>query len=152
MKLAKSSVIGVEDKIPHIPQNVKYVFLINQLYLLVFFDKAVIEKCTKDRPKAVFCVLSAVFIPVGTHLSGKRHDAVVLSPVLHNAAEGRLHICIFNQQTHAAAKLSLDRTGCRCDPVFDIELQKKIPQSQSLLIIRKQNVPADICISHSAFQ
>ena len=91
-----------------------------------------------------FCCFLAIFVPVGTHLSGKRDDAVVLSPVLHDAGQRGFHILIFDQKAHAAAELSLDGSGCRRDPVFYIELQQKIPQCQSLLIIGKQNIPAKV--------
>ena len=85
---------------------------------------------------------------MGFDLSGQRHNAVIFSLVFHDAGQRAFNIRIFNQQTHAAGKLSLDGTGRRRNAVFHIVLQKKIPKGQALIIVDKQNIPAKIRISH----
>ena len=73
---------------------------------------------------------------------------MVLTLIFHNAGQGRFNIGIFNQKTHAAAELALNSPGCRSNPVFDIVLQEKIPKSQTLLIVYKQDVPSKVRIKH----
>ena len=92
--------------------------------------------------------LSAVFIPVGPHLSRQGNDAVVLSPVLHTAGQSGFAVRIFDQQAHAAAELTLNGPGCRSNAVFHIVLQQQISEPQSLLIVDKQDVPAKVIIKH----
>ena len=91
---------------------------------------------------------SAIFIPVGPDLTGQGNNAMILSFVFHNTCQGSFHIRILNQQTHAAAQLSLNGPGCRSNAVFHAVLQQQVPQGQSLLVVHKQDIPSKIGISH----
>ena len=92
--------------------------------------------------------ISAVPVPVGFDLSRQRHNAVVLSFIFHDAGQGSFDIRLFDQQAHTAAQLSLNGPGRRGNAVFDAGFQQQIPQGQTLLIIDKQDVPANIGIRH----
>jgi hypothetical protein len=96
----------------------------------------------------VVCFLSAVLIPVGAHLPRQRDDAVVFSLLCCDAGQAAFDITVFDQKTHAAAEFTLDSPGGRSDPVFHIVLQEKIPKSQTLLIVYKQDVPSKVRIKH----
>ena len=85
---------------------------------------------------------------MGSDLSRQGDDAVVLTLVFHNTGQAGFDVGIFDEKTHAAAKLSLDGPGCRGDPVFDIMLQQKVPERQSLLVVEKQDVPPKVGIKH----
>ena len=91
---------------------------------------------------------SAIFVPVGPELSGKGTDAVVGSFLFHDAVQGGFDIRILDQQAHAAGEFSLNGPGRRCDPVFHPVDKQQVPQSQTLLIIHKEDIPADVGISH----
>ena len=73
---------------------------------------------------------------------------MVLTLIFHNAGQRRFNVIIFDQKTHTAAELSLNSPGCRSDPVFDIVFQEKIPKTQTLFVIDKEDVPPKVRIKH----
>lgn len=61
---------------------------------------------------------------------------------------GRMQISWLYKQRHAAAQLSLDASGRRCNAVrHPFPVQQRM-ESQSLLIILKENIPADLILRH----
>ena len=73
---------------------------------------------------------------------------MIFSPVLGDTLQHRFHIPILDQQAHAAGQLPLNGPGGRGNAVFQIMLAQQIPQSQTLFVILKQDVPPNVRIRH----
>ena len=82
-------------------------------------------------------MLSAITVSVRLDLSLQGCDPVIGCLVSFYTVPRLVDIFRIDQETHPAGQIPLDRPRRRRDPVRDIILQQKIPECQSLLIIRK---------------
>ena len=90
----------------------------------------------------------AVFIPVRFDLTFQRHDVIMGRLMGCNTGPDLINNIRLNKKGHTATELTLDGPGCRCDSVLQTIVRKQVMEGQALLVIFKENVIANIRISH----
>ena len=95
-----------------------------------------------------FFFVSTIFIPVSLYLPCKGYDVVIYGIVQCNAALCRLQPFRLDKQAHSAGKLALYRSWGRGNAALYAIRRQYILQRQTLLVIFKEDIVADIAVIH----